>query len=292
MDVTKLNTFVDLAETLNYTQTAARLFTTQATVSKQILALEKELDTTLVDRSHRQIELTWAGKLVLPYAQKMVATQAQLTAALRREMQTRSMTLTIRSIPSISRYRAFNLMSAFAQQHPEVDLHFSEAETDTLLPSLADGTSDIVFTRLFEIEQTAYDTLIGETDRFVVVLPKANPLANEPTLTVTQLKDQSFLFLNEVTNLYRPVMALLNTAGVTPKELYRGQRIDLILGMINQGMGVSIMMARSLDLSDYPAVTTVPLTPERLSHLAFLRLKTHRTPASDLFWDFVVHQEQ
>ncbi|WP_054736471.1 helix-turn-helix domain-containing protein [Secundilactobacillus similis] len=59
MDVTKLNTFVDLAETLNYTQTAARLFTTQATVSKQILALEKELDTTLVDRSHRQIELTW-----------------------------------------------------------------------------------------------------------------------------------------------------------------------------------------------------------------------------------------
>lgn len=165
-------------------------------------------------------------------------------------------------------------MSAFAQQHPEVDLHFSEAETDTLLPSLADGTSDIVFTRLFEIEQTAYDTLIGETDRFVVVLPKANPLAQEATLTVTQLKDQSFLFLNEVTNLYRPVMALLNTAGVTPKELYRGQRIDLILGMINRGMGVSIMMARSLDLSDYPAVTTVPLTPERLSHLAFLRLKT------------------
>lgn len=136
MDIIKLTAFVDLAETLSYTKTAARLFSTQATISKQILALEKELDITLVDRTHRQIDLTEAVRLVLPYAKTIVAAQAEMISTLKHQRQVQSMTLTIHSIPSVSQYRAFNLIAAFAQQHPEVDLHFSEAETDTLLPSL------------------------------------------------------------------------------------------------------------------------------------------------------------
>ncbi len=126
----------------------------------------------------------------------------------------------------------------------------------------------------------------------MAVLPKTNPLAQAKQLQVTQLKDQPFLLLNEVTNLYTPVMAMLTDAGITPKELYRGQRIDLILGMVNRGMGVSVMMAKSLDLSDYQNVTTVPLMPEYASQLAFLRVKQARTPASDLFWQFVAQHDQ
>ncbi|KRK99667.1 LysR family transcriptional regulator [Secundilactobacillus odoratitofui DSM 19909 = JCM 15043] len=292
MDIIKLTAFVDLAETLSYTKTAARLFSTQATISKQILALEKELDITLVDRTHRQIDLTEAVRLVLPYAKTIVAAQAEMISTLKHQRQVQSMTLTIHSIPSVSQYRAFNLIAAFAQQHPEVDLHFSEAETDTLLPSLKNGTSDIVFTRLFDDQAGSYETLIEESDRFVAVLPKTNPLAQAKQLQVTQLKDQPFLLLNEVTNLYTPVMAMLTDAGITPKELYRGQRIDLILGMVNRGMGVSVMMAKSLDLSDYQNVTTVPLMPEYASQLAFLRVKQARTPASDLFWQFVAQHDQ
>lgn len=56
MDIRKLATFVDLADTLNYTETASRLFTTQATISKQIKSLEVALDTvfsrSLPSRDH------------------------------------------------------------------------------------------------------------------------------------------------------------------------------------------------------------------------------------------------
>lgn len=49
MDFQKLQLFVDLAETLNYSDTAAENFTTQSNVSKKITALEKELDSQLFE---------------------------------------------------------------------------------------------------------------------------------------------------------------------------------------------------------------------------------------------------
>ncbi|WP_442760814.1 LysR family transcriptional regulator [Paucilactobacillus nenjiangensis] len=41
MDIQKLKAFVELTETNSYTETAEHLFSTQATISKQIMSLEK-----------------------------------------------------------------------------------------------------------------------------------------------------------------------------------------------------------------------------------------------------------
>lgn len=67
MDIHKLEAFVVLAETLTYTETAERQFTTQGNISKQIISLEKELEVELFERSHRKIALTHAGRLTLPF---------------------------------------------------------------------------------------------------------------------------------------------------------------------------------------------------------------------------------
>lgn len=58
MDLHKLEVFLNLTQTLNYTDTAENLFTTQGNISKQVKSLEKELDVILFKREHRQITLT------------------------------------------------------------------------------------------------------------------------------------------------------------------------------------------------------------------------------------------
>lgn len=286
MDIRKLATFVDLAATLNYTETAGRLFTTQATISKQIKSLEAELDTVLVDRSHRAITLTAAGQLALPYAQQIVAAEQAMTDHLHQQAAEAGMRLIVRAVPSISSYKGFNTIAAFTKQHPEVDLQFAEAETATLLPSLDHGDVDVIFTRLFEIQHSKYDVIIGESDHFVALLPKNHPLAKAQSVPVSALATDSLLLLSEATGLYQPVIDMLKAAGVTPKITYTGQRIDLIAGMVNRGMGVAIMMARSVSVADYTNVVAVPITPTVGSHLAFMRLHGKHTQASDLFWHF------
>ena len=57
MDIETLNTFLTLANTKNYTRTAAQLFVAQSTVTNRIHELEKELNIALFTRNNRSNEM-------------------------------------------------------------------------------------------------------------------------------------------------------------------------------------------------------------------------------------------
>ena len=59
---TAIRCFLSLAETLNFTQTAKQLFTSQQAVSHQIARLEEELSVRLFLRNSRSVTLTECGK--------------------------------------------------------------------------------------------------------------------------------------------------------------------------------------------------------------------------------------
>ena len=72
MEINKLRAFVDLAKTLNFSETAENLYTSQSTISKQIKSLEKELGQELFERNNKNVALSEYGKLILPNAEKIV----------------------------------------------------------------------------------------------------------------------------------------------------------------------------------------------------------------------------
>lgn len=290
MDTRKLAAFVDLAHTLNYSQTAARLFTTQATISKQIIALEKELETPLFIRAHRQVTLTEAGQAILPLAQQLLTTEHQLAATLDELQQSHQMHLIIHTIPSISQYQAFNLIAAFNHQFPHVNLQFAEAETAGLLPSLDDGSSDIVFLRSFQKTLPGYEQVVTDTDHWVAVLPEDHPLAQQAVINLHALRNESFLLLDESTHLFQPVIDLAHAAGFSPHVLYKGERIDLIMGMVNRGLGVSVMMRHAVDHDYFSHTVTIPIDATGVSYLSFVRKPSDHTQASNLFWHFITQQ--
>jgi DNA-binding transcriptional LysR family regulator len=59
---TNIRCFLSLAETLNFTKTASRLFITQQAVSKNISRLEESLGFPLFERSHHSVRMTEGGK--------------------------------------------------------------------------------------------------------------------------------------------------------------------------------------------------------------------------------------
>ena len=68
MELRQLRAFVAIAEEGSFTAAAARLSLVQSAVSATIRTLERELDTTLFDRTTRQVALTDAGRALLPEA--------------------------------------------------------------------------------------------------------------------------------------------------------------------------------------------------------------------------------
>ena len=72
MTINQLRYFVTLASTKSFSQTAVLEFTTQPNVSKCIKNLEEEIGFSLFTRNNRNIELTEAGKMLLPEAKAII----------------------------------------------------------------------------------------------------------------------------------------------------------------------------------------------------------------------------
>ena len=72
IDVTKLETFIRVAEHLSFSEAARQLSLTQPTVSYHIKSLEKELGVSLFERSGSKLRLSDAGRLLLPWSRKLV----------------------------------------------------------------------------------------------------------------------------------------------------------------------------------------------------------------------------
>ena len=72
MDLASLNAFIAIAETGSFSLAGERLHLTQPAISKRIAGLEQQLQVRLFDRLGREINLTEAGRALLPRAYQIL----------------------------------------------------------------------------------------------------------------------------------------------------------------------------------------------------------------------------
>jgi len=287
MNLRKLQIFVDLSKTLNYTETAENFYTTQGNISKQILALEKEWQVTLFKRAHRKIEMTPQAKLILSDAQKILADYDTLQIKLADYQAAQNSLIELHTIPTMPSYHSFTLITQFLQRFPKIQIQLKEEESYNLLTSLKSGKCEIVFARTFDFDDADLERIVMEADDFVAVLPKNHPYAQKKQLDLAVLKDERFLILGQATNLYTPVMELCQNAGFKPKIAYSGTRVDLIMQMVQNNMGVSLMMGKTARNFDSEKLSFVPLTSNIANKLCFIRVKGQHSPANEQFWQYI-----
>lgn len=291
MDTHKLEIFVDLSETLNYTETAERQFTTQGTISKQIISLEKDLSVKLFTRSNRKIALTEAGELALPYAKEVLAKYQAFTNALADYQTLQNLALSIYTIPTMANYKGLKKITDFLKIHPEVTLHLQESESNELFARLAEGKGNLIFARIFAPVSSELEAIEIESDHFVAVLPRTHPLANEAVIDLIQLQEDAFLTLKKDSNLFDPFIELCREAGFEPTIIYEGARIDLIMNMVASELGIAIVMEKTITTLTNQQTVIVPLKTNKDSQLAFIRRKGENTQASDIFWHYLTKQQ-
>ncbi|HAT7591803.1 TPA: LysR family transcriptional regulator [Citrobacter werkmanii] len=73
-DFKQLQAFLTVIDTGSFTAAARKLNVTQSSISQQVANLELGLNTALVNRSQRPIQMTIAGQALYPLGKKLLIT--------------------------------------------------------------------------------------------------------------------------------------------------------------------------------------------------------------------------
>ncbi|MBG6206728.1 DNA-binding transcriptional LysR family regulator [Labrenzia sp. EL_126] len=122
--------FEAAARHLNFTAAAEELLITQAAVTYQIQKLEQGLGTALFTRSHRRIDLTWAGERLLSAVSYGLGHIAEAAYQIRKASE--GGTLTVAANGAVSFYWLRERALNFQIENPGMELRLMTGEQDDI----------------------------------------------------------------------------------------------------------------------------------------------------------------
>ena len=275
----QLALFVSLAEAGGFSLAGARLGISQSSVSHTVKALERSLGTSLFDRRRSPPTLTDGAVRLLPHARAMLAASEALHQEVQAERGLKSGVLRIGSFgPSSSLRLLPRLLRAFALAHPGVEVRVEEESDGVVAQWMVERRVELGFVTL---PHDRFDTVHLASDEYVVVLPELHPLSALKSIKPRQLHDQPFIASSA--GCGDDIADILRRGGAAPRELFRLPQVLSVLGLVQQGLGVSVSVGLALP-DTWPGVVYRPLQPRVARHVALAMLDRHElSPAAQAF---------
>lgn len=261
MELSYIREFVVLAETGNYLEAADALFIAQSSLSRHIKSIELDLGSPLFDRTTRKVVLNGFGQAFLPYAKKMVEIQEEYENVLQSYLSGVSSTITVASIPSMVRYNITDVLAGFKQANPRYKLNILEADSSQILQLLLEEKCECGFVRDKDGLFDGFNKIPFTTDHLVAILPKNHPLANREYLSLEEIQNEPFLFLNKNTTMYSICVNACREAGFEPNVAFTGLRGENLIDLVAKKMGVAVLTRRPISGRTYEDVVLVDVVP-------------------------------
>lgn len=251
MELTQLQYFVAVAESLHMTRTAERLHVAQPALSQAISRLERELAVPLFKRERRQLSLTPYGEYLLERLRGPLAALTALPAELAAMAKGEEciVRLNVRAATSL----VTDAVIAYRQHHADVHFKLSQSE---------DGADcDIsVFTE-YAIDRggDAASEQVFEERIFLAVSDTGKYGARE-SVALAELADESFIALAGTRQFRGICDGFCLQAGFTPNVGFESDNPASVKKLIAAHAGVGFWPELSWGKCEGPGVRVLPIT--------------------------------
>ena len=197
MNTQQLESFVQVAENLNFARAAEVLNITQSAVSRQIHSLEGELGTRLFLRSTRAVALTPDGLSFLDDA-KEILTRLQMAALkIGQHSQMNLEILTIGCINELYLDLLSELLARYRKQIPEIHPFLRIVPSRSILNFFFNGEMDLLLGFPDDIPERE-GILYQEIARVPIccVVPANHPFAGRKEIAEAELREQQIILCN------------------------------------------------------------------------------------------------
>ncbi|WP_395366020.1 LysR family transcriptional regulator [Streptomyces sp. YH02] len=253
MQFQQLLYFVAVAETRHFTRAAERVHVSQPSLSQQIKALEQELGAELFSRARGNITLTDAGEALLPLARRILADTETARIEVQELAQLKRGRVRLGATPSLCTGLLPDVLRAFHDLHPGIELLIEEGGSHDLVRELARGALDLALVVLpLPSPSPALTTVELLREDLVVVSPPELRLGGTPTASaaaprrpvrITDLRDQPLVMFRHGYDLRELTVAACRAEGFEPTFTVEGGELDAVLGFVRAGLGLAVVPA-------------------------------------------------
>lgn len=259
-----LKVFVTLAEELHFGRAALRLRVAQSAVSTTLKLLEEDVGALLVARTRRSVSLTTAGTAFLVHARRALEEASAAVDVARRAASGMTGMLRIRFTLMSTHTVVPRAIARFLREYPNVTVSIEPASSVDQVEAIRAGRCDIGFVTPHQ-DVTPLEKETIETSPLVVVMAKTHRFAKRRRLALTDLADESFVFLTEASET--AVVALFrracNRAGFDPKIVLQVGQVDAVLAFVAAGIGIACIPAFAARTARHDVRTVALSSPPR-----------------------------
>lgn len=187
MELRQLRAFLQVANARHFGKAAAALRITQPALTQRIQALERELGVQLLTRSAREVRLTPAGEILLPYATSLIHVEDRAIRDLADNASGRTGKLRVAYLLHGDIATQGRIVAEFRRRYRDVAVETSMAYSSANLENLIKGAVDAAFIGPVD---TPPEVVVKEIGRraLVLALPKDHPLAKLEQVPVSSLR--------------------------------------------------------------------------------------------------------
>ena len=247
MNFTNLQYFLVVAEELNITRAAERLYLSQQSLSNHINRLEKYYNTQLFERTP-SLSLTYAGKCLEKTARQIIGLERQVTAQIDDIHHRRRGELRIGISHTRGQVLLPHILPAFHRDNPFVELQIVEGNTAELEEKLRHSQVDLVITNApVMVPETEQISIADE--RLFLCVPKhmAERICTTPAQYETMrisaylhtFSKFPFLMLMRGNYVRTMVDELMLQENIHPNVILEMENIETLLHLSGEGMGIT-----------------------------------------------------
>jgi len=241
MTLVQLTYYVEVVQQGSFTKAAEKLFVSQSAISKSIHTLEQEFKAELVDRTAKNFQLTSEGRLFYEYAQNILKYYHTQTQELYQRLHSDQGTLRLGLPPTAGTMYFYTMLNRFRQRYPDIQLQITENLASKRIKEQMDDDNLDLGVMIEPFHDELYNAQRVYMSEAVLVVSRHHALAGTKSIQITKLADEPFLLVGREFMFHDVLLDYCRTAGYSPHVVFESFQWDLLLEMVANGQGVSVL---------------------------------------------------
>ena len=262
-----------ISEEGSFTAAAVALGYSQPAISQMVRRLEQRTGTVLVERVGRAVRLTEAGNVLARHAGPVLSALDAAEEEVAAIAGLRSGRVRLMAFPSSSATLVPRALALVKKEYPDIQVTFAEAEPPESLAALRAGECDLAVA--FAYEGTDIGRGEEDMDLFVttpllddevrLAVPSGHPLATRESVRLEELQGEDWIA--GCPRCRGHLLHLSTVAGFTPRVAYETEDYVAVLGLVAEGLGVSLIPDLTLRTAHHKDVVALPIVPTSRRHI-------------------------